>query len=75
MTLMTAHRILIGTAIAFFAFYGLWELAGARAGRGPGGTLRGGLGLLACVALLVYFRTLAGRRKTRVGDDSEGGDR
>ena len=71
---MTAHRILIGTAIVFFAFYGWWELAGARAGRGPGGTLRGGLGLLACAALLVYFRTLAGR-KTGAGGGSEGGDR
>lgn len=58
MTLLTAHRILIGAAAAFFAFYGLWEFAGIRAGGGSGGTLRGFLGLLASLIFLIYLRTL-----------------
>jgi hypothetical protein len=74
MTLMTAHRILIGAAVAFFAFYGLWEFAGTRVGRGTGGTFRGVLGLLAAFVLLIYLRTLIRGRHTRSGADPEGGD-
>ena len=56
MTLWTAHRILIGAAIAFFAFYGCWELSGARgAGGGTGGIVRGGVSLLAAGALGIYL--------------------
>jgi hypothetical protein len=37
MRLITAHKILIGTATVFFVFFSLWELrnyaAGARRGR------------------------------------------
>ena len=34
MTVPTAHKILIGTAIAFFAFFALWELRDYAAGSG-----------------------------------------
>ena len=62
MTLLTAHRILIGAAIAFFAFYALWEFTGARGtGGGPGGMARGAASLLAAGGLGAYFLTLKGR--------------
>ena len=35
MTLLTAHRILIGVAVLFFCFYGYWELS---RGNGSAGT-------------------------------------
>jgi len=72
MTLLTAHRILIGTAVAFFAFYGAWEVA--RAAGGSGGMARGALSFLAALALLIYLRTLIGRRHPS-GGGGEGGDR
>ncbi len=71
-TLLTAHRILIGTAVAFFAFYAAWEFAGTRSAGGTGGMVRGGLALLGALALLIYFRTLFGRRPS--GEGGEGGD-
>jgi len=62
MTLLTAHRILIGAAIAFFAFYAVWEFTGARGtGGGPGGMARGISSLLAAGGLGFYFLTLGGR--------------
>jgi len=62
MTLLTAHRILIASAIAFFSFYALWEFAGARGtGGGPGGLVRGMASLLAAGGLGFYFLTLRGR--------------
>ncbi len=62
MSLLTAHRILIGAAIAFFAFYALWEFTGARGtGGGPGGIARGAAALLAAGGLGIYFLTLRGR--------------
>jgi hypothetical protein len=63
MTLMTAHRILIGAAIAFFVFYALWEFMGGRGtGGGPLGTVRGVVSLLAAGGLGAYFMTLGDRR-------------
>jgi len=58
MTLLTAHRILIGTAVVFFAFYALWEFEGARASGAPGGFARAGASLLAAGVLGLYFLTL-----------------
>ena len=67
MTLLTAHRILIGTAIGFFTFYAFWEFGG-RAGSGAAaGSWRGGLSLVAAAVLGIYFSTLTGRRGA--GDD------
>ncbi len=67
MTLLTAHRILIGTAVVFFVFYALWEFAGARATGGPGGWMRGAVSLAGAGALAIYFATL---RRPRAADAS-----
>jgi hypothetical protein len=62
MTLLTAHRILIGAAIAFCVLYAVWEFTG---GNGTGGGLpglaRGAVSLLAAGGLGAYFLSL-GRR-------------
>ncbi len=58
MRLLTAHRILIGAAILFFVFYGLWVFAGAAAAQGRGSLWHGVAGLAAAVALGLYFATL-----------------
>jgi hypothetical protein len=78
MTLLTAHRILIGAAVLFFAFYAGWEIAGARgAGGGASGLLRGASAVAAAIAFGVYFRTLrprapGGRAEGRgEGDDGQ----
>lgn len=56
MRLMTAHRILIGTAILFFIGYAAWEVAGIAAGRGSWGrAAASGAGAL---GLGIYFRSL-----------------
>jgi hypothetical protein len=53
---MTAHRILIATAIVFFVIYALWEAAGVRDGRGS--WWRGSLAMAGALGLALYFRTL-----------------
>ncbi len=58
MTLLTAHRILIGTAVAFFIYYGLWEFAGWRSTGDSSGILRGAASLAAAGGLGLYFLTL-----------------
>ena len=58
MTLLTAHRILIASAVLFFVFYAFWEFFGADGTGGGGGGLRGGVSLLAAGGLAVYFRTI-----------------
>jgi len=56
MRLMTAHRILIATAILFFIGYAAWEVTGIAAGRGSWGrAVASGAGAL---ALGFYFRGL-----------------
>ena len=63
MRLLTAHRILIATAIAFFAFSSFWEFTGASGtGGGAWGLARGAVSLLAAAGLGAYFLTLGGRR-------------
>lgn len=73
MTLLTAHRILIGTATAFFAFYAGWEFNG---GGGAGGGLRGTVSAAAALGLGIYFRTLkpaatGGRAGAKEEDDGQ----
>ncbi len=56
MSVTTAHKILIVTAIVFFLFYAAWEILGHS---GPGGAwapLRGIIALVAAFALGVYLR-------------------
>jgi hypothetical protein len=61
MSLITAHRILIGTAVVFFVFFGVWQLAGFRAS-GEGAALVQGLVSLAVAAgFAAYFRTIRER--------------
>jgi len=76
MTLLTAHRILIVTAVAFFVFYALWEFAGARGtGGGAGGLARGAASLLAAGVLGFYFLTLKGGRGPGDPGARPGGER
>jgi len=56
MRIMTAHRILIAAAIAFFIGYAGWEAAGVSAGRGS--FLRAAISGLGAAGLALYFRTL-----------------
>lgn len=56
MSIVTAHKILIVTAIVFFLFYAFWEILGYS---GPGGAwalLRGIIALVAALALWIYLR-------------------
>jgi len=56
-TLMTAHKILIASAIVFFLVYAVWELFNARAG-GVWALVRGGVSVGVSVGFLIYFRSL-----------------
>ena len=56
MSLETAHKILISTAVLFFCGYGLWELRGYSHVGEVGALLRGVGSLLAAVGLGVYLR-------------------
>jgi len=61
-TLLTAHRILIGTAIVFFLFYAIWEFTGGGGTEGgTAGRARGAVALLAAAALGIYFLSLRRR--------------
>ena len=58
MRIETAHRILIGTAIAFFTVYAFFELARWRSGGGGGGALgRAAGGLAAAAVFAAYLRS------------------
>jgi hypothetical protein len=54
--IMTAHRILIATAIVFFVMYALWETAGMR--DGSGSLVRAALAGAGAAGLAFYFKTL-----------------
>jgi hypothetical protein len=56
-TLMTAHKILIGSAIVFFLVYAVWELLHSRAGD-VWALVRAGVSVGVAVGFLIYFRTL-----------------
>jgi hypothetical protein len=67
MHLIGFHRVLIVCAAAFCFGYGLWELAGYRAGSGAAGSLViGMIALLAAGALVFYLWRL--RRFLRLPD-------
>jgi len=57
MRIMTAHRILIGTAIVFFVIYAVWEASGVASGRGS--ILRAALSGAGAAGLALYFRSLS----------------
>jgi hypothetical protein len=56
MRIMTAHRILIGTAIVFFMIYAVWEASGVSTGRGS--LLRAAISGAGAAGLALYFKTL-----------------
>ena len=58
MTLLTAHKILISTAVVFFFGFGLWELRGYFATENPWALFRAGLYMLVAAGFGVYLRTL-----------------
>jgi len=56
--IMTAHKILIGTAAAFFVFYGGWEILHAARGGHAWGLVRGLVAFVVAAALCSYFAHL-----------------
>jgi hypothetical protein len=62
--LITAHRILIGAGIAFFAFYALFQLRRFLAGDGGPALVQVAVAVAVAVGLAVYYRSLRdwGRR-------------
>ena len=62
MKLLTAHRILIGSAVALFVYYGLWELHGWRAAGAGGGGIRAAVSFILAAGLAIYLLSLRTRR-------------
>jgi hypothetical protein len=58
--LITAHRILIGAGIAFFAFYAVMQVRRFQLGDGVPALVQAGLAAAVAVGLVVYYRSLAG---------------
>ena len=56
---MTAHKILIATAIIFFLFFAVVQWRGIAAGHGT--PVSAALAGAAAVALAIYFMTLQGQ--------------
>lgn len=58
MRIKTAHKILIGSAIAFFVFFGVWQFR-VYTRTGEAGTLVTGiLSVMVAVGFGIYFRSL-----------------
>lgn len=55
---LTAHKILIASAVALFLGYGIWELLGYPDPGGSAALLRSGLSGMAAVGLGLYLRFL-----------------
>lgn len=62
MRLVTAHRILIGSAVAFFLFFALHRYLAYRGSGDAAVLLTAAIGLAAAVGLGVYYRTIGVRR-------------
>ncbi|HEY3305563.1 MAG TPA: hypothetical protein VGL70_18725 [Candidatus Binatia bacterium] len=58
MTLLTAHKILISTAVVFFFGFGLWEMRNYLDAADSWAAFRGALYLLVSVGFLIYLATL-----------------
>jgi len=58
MKLLTAHKILIGSATVFFAMFALSRLGAYGSGGDVGVLLSGIAGLAASVGLAAYYRTI-----------------
>ena len=60
MRLITAHRILIGAAIVFFAFFAVVQLRVYLRAPGAAPLVEAIVSALVAVGLIVYYRTLRG---------------
>ena len=58
MKLITAHRILIGTAIVFFIFFSLWELRNYWQSSNTWAAGRSILYLVVAAGFGIYFKSL-----------------
>ena len=58
MRLLTAHKILISTAIIFFFFFALWELRNFTSIADGWAAVRSMLYLLVSVGFAIYFKNL-----------------
>jgi hypothetical protein len=65
MSIITAHKILIATALVFFLFYAVWEISGYTSPGGAGPLLRGTMALVAACGLGIYLRYFVKSRKLR----------
>lgn len=61
MSLLTAHKILIGTAVVFFACFGLFEMRNFAATASLTNLAGGVFGLAAAVGFGLYLRTVFAR--------------
>ncbi|MGH7769475.1 MAG: hypothetical protein ACREQP_18670 [Candidatus Binatia bacterium] len=58
MTLLTAHKILISTAVVFFFGFGLWEMRDYLDTENGWAAFRGALYFLVSVGFLIYLTSL-----------------
>ena len=58
MRLLTAHKILIATAVIFFIFFALWELRNHANTDNGWAVFRAALYFLVAIGFGVYFKTL-----------------
>jgi membrane protein implicated in regulation of membrane protease activity len=71
MRLITAHRILIGAAIAFFLLYAALQLRHGLASEGGAALVQAVVSLTIAVALVVYYRSLRRRWPTPPPHDEQ----
>jgi hypothetical protein len=55
-SIRTAHKILIGTAIVFFVFYAIWEIRHYAEAGGSAALLRGIISAVIACGLGLYLR-------------------
>jgi hypothetical protein len=59
MKLITAHRILIGAAIAFFVFFAAFELKQYTRAPGAAPLVEAVISIVVAIGLVLYYRTLS----------------
>ena len=65
MSITTAHKILITTAILFFLFYAIWEVRNYPDPGGVWALLRGMMSAIAAIGLGLYLRYYLRSRRLR----------
>ena len=61
MRLLTAHKILIATFVAFLTFFGVWELRAWQGGGGVQNLVIGAGSWIAAGAFSLYLKTVWGK--------------